>query len=109
MTGDTSLSISLVVLIIGVLLNVYGFLSNRKRDIKTDVGELASIRESLIKVDVKTGQLMSSVDEIKSDVRRFNDRITVVEKDIVEIRNQVKTLYVQIESMKGGMHEQSTL
>lgn len=99
MTGDTTLTVSVIVLIIGVVLNVYGFFNNRKKDIKTEAQELWDMKESLTKINLKTDQISNSLNEMRIDLRSMNDRLTGIEKDIVGLKQRVTIL----EKMKGGI------
>lgn len=99
MTGDTTLTISVIVLIIGVALNVYGFFNNRKKDIKTEAQELWDMKESLTKISLKTDQINNSLTEMRIDLRSLTDRLTGMEKEIVALKQRVTIL----ERTKGGM------
>ena len=99
MTGDTTLTVSVIVLIIGVVLNIYGFFSNRKKDIKTEAQELWDMKESLTKINLKTDQISNSLNEMRIDLRSMNDRLTGIEKDIVALKQRVTIL----EKIKGGI------
>lgn len=92
MTADATLSISLIVLVIGVALNVYGFLNNRKKDIKGDANEIYEIRESLVKIDMKTGSLNTTMNDIRTDVRSISGRIGQIEKDLELLKQRVKNI-----------------
>ena len=99
MTGDTTLTVSVIVLIIGVVLNIYGFFNNRKKDIKTEAQELWDMKESLTKINLKTDQISNSLNEMRIDLRSMNDRLTGIEKDIVALKQRVTIL----EKIKGGI------
>lgn len=92
MTADATLSISLIVLVIGVVLNVYGFFNNRKKDIKGDANEIYEIRESLVKIDMKTGSLNTTMNDIRTDVRSISGRIGQIEKDLELLKQRVKNI-----------------
>lgn len=92
MTGDTTLTVSVIVLIIGVVLNIYGFFNNRKKDIKTEAQELWDMKESLTKINLKTDQISNSLNEMRIDLRSMNDRLTGIEKDIVALKQRVTIL-----------------
>lgn len=101
MTADNvTLSVGLIVLLIGVIVNVYGFFASRKKDIKTDTREVYDIRENLVKLDLKTTQIFNSTSEIKNDVKQISSRIGSVEKDVASLDQKVKTAFEQIKELR---------
>lgn len=103
MTADATLSIGLIVLVLGILINIYGFFNNRKKDIKGDAKEIYDIRESLVKIDMKTGQINTTMNEIRSDVRAISSKINDLEKDLEKLRGRVTAIEKEIEG--GAKHE----
>lgn len=89
MTADATLSVGLIVLILGIALNLFGFLNNRKKDIKGEAREIYEIRESLVRIDMKTGQLNTTMNDIRSDVKSISSRIGVLEQDMVVLKKRV--------------------
>lgn len=102
MTADATLSIGLIVLVIGIALNLYGFFSNRKKDIKGDAKEIYDIRESLVKIDMKTGQINTTMNDIRSDVRAISSKISDLEREVAMLKQRVDRLDHE---MEGGKHE----
>lgn len=108
MNADATMSISLVVLLIGVALNIYGFFNTRKKDIKSDERELSSIGESLVKLNYKTDQLCTSVNEIRLDMRTITNRIGDVEKNMAVLTARIDEHEKRINELREGVtsHEQ---
>lgn len=102
MTADATLSIGLIVLVMGIALNLYGFFSNRKKDIKGDAKEIYDIRESLVKIDMKTGQINTTMNDIRSDVRAISSKISDLEREVAMLKQRVDRLDHE---MEGGQHE----
>ena len=102
MTADATLSIGLIVLVMGIALNLYGFFSNRKKDIKGDAKEIYDIRESLVKIDMKTGQINTTMNDIRSDVRAISSKISDLEREVTLLKQRVDRLDHEVE---GGKHE----
>lgn len=100
MTGDTTLTISVIVLIIGVLLNVYGFFNGRRKDIKSEAGELYDMRESLVKLNMKTDQICTSMNELRVDIRGINSRISEVEKEVTSLKLRIASAFESIDELK---------
>jgi len=92
MTADATLSVGLIVLVLGIVLNLYGFFNNRKKDIKGEAREVYDIRESLVKIDMKTGQLNTTMNEIRSDVKSISSRIGSLEADVKVLKERVEQL-----------------
>ena len=92
MTADATLSISLIVLIVGIALNIYGFFNTRKKDIKGEANEIYEIRESLVKIDMKTGNLNTTMNDIRTDVRSISGRIGQIEKDLELLKQRVDNI-----------------
>ena len=102
MTADATLSIGLIVLVMGIALNLYGFFSNRKKDIKGDAKEIYDIRENLVKIDMKTGQINTTMNDIRSDVRAISSKISDLEREVTLLKQRVDRLDHEVE---GGKHE----
>ena len=102
MTADATLSIGLIVLVVGIALNLYGFFSNRKKDIKGDAKEIYDIRENLVKIDMKTGQINTTMNDIRSDVRAISSKIGDLEREVTLLKQRVDRLDYE---MEGGKHE----
>lgn len=100
MTADATLSIGLIVLVIGIALNLYGFFSNRKKDIKGDAKEIYDIRESLVKIDMKTGQINTTMNDIRSDVRAISSKISDLEREVAMLKQRVDRLDHEMEGGK---------
>lgn len=100
MTADATLSIGLIVLIMGIALNLYGFFSNRKKDIKGDAKEIYDIRESLVKIDMKTGQINTTMNDIRSDVRAISSKISDLEREVAMLKQRVDRLDHEMEGGK---------
>lgn len=92
MTADATLSVGLIVLVLGIVLNLYGFFNNRKKDIKGEAREVYDIRESLVKIDMKTGQLNTTMNDIRSDVKSISSRIESLETDVKVLKERVEQL-----------------
>jgi len=89
MTADTTLSIGVIVLVLGILLNLYGFFNNRKKDIKGDAKEVYEIRESLVKIDMKTGQISTTMNDIRSDVRTISSKIGELDREVTLLKQRI--------------------
>lgn len=100
MTADATLSIGLIVLVMGIALNLYGFFSSRKKDIKGDAKEIYDIRESLVKIDMKTGQINTTMNDIRSDVRAISSKISDLEREVAMLKQRVDRLDHEMEGGK---------
>lgn len=92
MTADTTLSIGVIVLVLGILLNLYGFFNNRKKDIKGDAKEVYEIRESLVKIDMKTGQISTTMNDIRSDVRTISSKIGELDREVTLLKQRINRI-----------------
>lgn len=106
MTGDTTLTISVLVLLIGVALNIIGFYNNRKKDIKTDTKELYDMRESLVKLNMKSDQICLSLNEMRVEVRSITERVGEIEKEVTTLKFRLNEAFDKIKELKGaGINE----
>lgn len=92
MTAETTMSIGVIVLLLGIVLNLYGFFNGRKKDIKGDAREIYEIRESLVKIDMKTGQLNTTMNDIRTDVRSISSRIGALEQEVSVLKSKVEQM-----------------
>lgn len=95
MTGDTTITISLLMAIIGCIISVSNFIDNKRRshkgEIKSDTVEMTtaivkmeSIKDSIkdLRTDMQQSMkdIKSDVSSIKNDMNDFRERIVAVEQ-----------------------------
>lgn len=97
MTGDTTITITLLIAIVGTVLSIINAVSNFKKNNKADTKEdtmamttvavkLESIQDNMkeLKNDFSTsmGDLKKDILSIRSDMNDFRERIVVVEQSV---------------------------
>lgn len=83
----------------GVLcvLNITAFIIARRRENTTDtiedVNELASIKESLLKVNLKLDQVCATTNETRTDIKAMQNQVIDMDKRVVVLERDNKTLW----------------
>lgn len=90
----------------GVLcvLNITAFIIARRRehttDTKEDVNELASIKESLLKVNMKLDQVCSTTTETRTDIKAIQNQFVEIDKRVVILERDMKTLWNKFDRLE---------
>lgn len=89
---------------ISLIVTIMAFYRNSKKDLKQETVEEAqqmqSIKESLIKVNMKLDQLCTTTTETRTDIKAMNEYINTVEKRVAVLEENVKAVWVRIDELK---------
>ena len=92
--------IALISLIIAILT----FSRNGKKDMRNEYIEEAqqmqSIKESLIKVNMKLDQVCATTNETRSDIKAMNEYVNTVERRVAVLEENMKAAWVRIDELK---------
>ena len=90
----------------GVLcvLNITAFIIARRREHTTDtiedVNELTSIKESLLKVNMKLDQVCSTTTETRTDIKAIQNQFVEIDKRVVILERDMKTLWNKFDRLE---------
>lgn len=89
---------------ISLIVTIMAFYRNSKKDLKHETVEEAqqmqSIKESLIKVNMKLDQVCATTNETRSDIKAMNEYVNSVEKRVSILEENMKTAWVRIDELK---------
>ena len=92
--------IALVSLIIAILT----FSRNGKKDMKNEYVEesqkIESIKESLLKANLKLDQVCATTAETRADIKAMKDDMSKMEKRVTILEENVKAVWVRIDELK---------
>ena len=78
------------------ILALITLVKNNKKDLINEQTEenskLETIRESLLKANLKLDQVCATTNETRSDIKTMNEKVNAVEKRIVQIEARVDAL-----------------
>ena len=78
------------------ILALITLVKNSKKDIVNEQREenntLETIRESLLKANLKLDQVCATTNETRSDIKTMNEKVNAVEKRIVSLETRVELL-----------------
>ena len=83
---------------------------NTKKDQKTEYTEesqkIETIKESLIKANMKLDQVCATTNETRSDIKAMNEYMSSVEKRVSILENTLQTVWMRIDELKAAVkHE----
>lgn len=89
---------------ISLIVTIMAFYRNSKKDLKHETVEEAqqmqSIKESLIKVNMKLDQVCATTNETRSDIKAMNEYVNTVEKRVSILEENMKAAWVRIDELK---------
>ncbi|MBR3360875.1 MAG: hypothetical protein IKG39_06025 [Lachnospiraceae bacterium] len=99
-------SISLVCMIITIIT----FAKNGRKDQKAEYAEesqkIESIKESLLKANLKLDQVCATTVETRSDIKAMNEYMNKVEKRVTILEKTMETVWIRIDELKDAVkHE----
>ncbi len=92
--------ISLAMFIISIVTLVRNSKKDLKNEYREDLQKMESIKESLIKVNMKLDQVCATTNETRSDIKAMNEYMTAVERRVSIIENTLDTVWVRIDELK---------
>ncbi len=92
--------ISLVMLIIAIVNFSKAGRKDRKANYLEEAQKIESIKESLIKVNMKLDQVCATTNETRSDIKAMNEYVNTVEKRVALLENSLNTVWVRIGELK---------
>lgn len=96
--------ISLVISAVMMIIAIVTLSRNGKKDLKhetvEEVQQMQSIKESLIKVNMKLDQVCATTNETRSDIKAMNEYVNTVEKRVSILEENMKAAWVRIDELK---------
>ena len=111
MNSDSTITISLIIAIVGCLIGVYGFFQSYKKSIKQDDEELDkhfdvlnssinSLNESVLKLNFKTDQICSTTNETRTDLKAMKNDIDNLRETQVKHGMNINAMWKLIDELK---------
>ena len=96
--------ISLIISATMMIIAIVTLSRNGKKDLKhetvEEVQQMQSIKESLIKVNMKLDQLCTTTAETRTDIKAMNEYINTVEKRVAVLEENMRAVWVRIDELK---------
>jgi peptidoglycan hydrolase CwlO-like protein len=92
--------ISLTMLIFAILTFSKSIVRDRKKDAQEDDATLNSIKEGLLKANMKLDQVCATTNETRSDIKSLNNDVTALDRRVTIIERDLKTAYGIIDELK---------
>lgn len=93
-------TISVISLLFVILTFVRNGTKDKKNEIKEENQMMNSIRENLLKVNLKLDQVCVTTNETRSDIKLMNTKIQNLDKEIEVIKRDLKTAFIRIDEIK---------
>lgn len=100
MNVDVSFLFSAVLFVVTVTGFVIARAQDQKRDLREEDERLDSLKESLLKCNMKLDQICATTNETRSDIKSMDKRITDMDKRITIVEHGLKTCFANIEDIK---------
>ena len=117
MSTSTTVDISLIIAVIGCVIGIFSWYKGQKKDAQAEEqrftnmssamkDSLSGIKESVLKLNMKTDQICVTTNETRSDIKAMTQRIDEVEKELAVQKRDLVTAFNKIDEIKeGGKHE----
>ena len=105
MDASATISISLIIALVGAFSAAYNVIGQRKRETAEAAARLEDIRTGLIKVNLKLDQVCNVTTETRSDIKAMDSRIQDLERELGLVKRDLKTAFVRIDELKEAHHE----
>lgn len=99
-TSVISIVISATMMIIAIVTLSRNGRKDRKNEYVEETQQMQSIKESLIKVNMKLDQVCTTTVETRSDIKAMNEYINSVEKRVSVLEENVKAAWIRIDELK---------
>lgn len=93
-------SISLISLVIVILTFARNGKKEQKAEFTEDAQRINSIKESLLKANIKLDQVCSTTVETRSDIKAMNENLNSVEKRVSILEKTIDTVWIRIDELK---------
>ena len=96
--------ISWVISVILFVTTIITFIKTGRKERKAEYIEedakIDSIKESLIKVNIKLDSLCATTNETRSDIKAMDEHMRTVEQRVLTLENNLKTVWIRIDELK---------
>lgn len=100
MGTDATVSIALIVAVIGAVATVYNLSASRKKNVQADDAKLNDINTGLLKVNMKLDTVCSTTNDIKTDVKAVQMQSQQMQTDVAVVQRDLKTAFTRIDELK---------
>ena len=71
-----------------------------KKDTEEDERELASLREGILKANMKLDQVCTTTNETRTDIKALNSSLGEIDKRVTVVERDLKTAFIRIDELK---------
>lgn len=105
-TSVISIVISATMMIIAIVTLSRNGRKDRKNEYVEESQKIESIKESLLKANLKLDQVCATTVETRSDIKAMNEYMNKVEKRVTILEKTMETVWVRIDELKDAVkHE----
>lgn len=101
--------VSIGVAIVSMIIAVATFSRNGRKDFKNDLTEentkMDSLKESLLKANIKLDQVCATTNETRSDIKALNNNLIEIDKRVTILENDLHTAFIRIDELKAGKYK----
>lgn len=109
MGTDATLSIALIIAVIGCAITVTNFVAGQKKNTQGEDAKMEEIRTSCLKANLKLDTVCGTLTDIKTDVKAMQQKVSDTEKEIAVVKRDLKTAFNRIddinERISGAGHQ----
>ena len=105
-TSVISIVISATMMIIAIVTLSRNGRKDRKNEYVEESQKIESIKESLLKANLKLDQVCATTVETRSDIKAMNEYMNKVEKRVTILEKTMETVWIRIDELKDAVkHE----
>lgn len=94
------LCISGVVLLLTIVRDIIARLRETKKDTAEDVNETYSLREGILKANIKLDTVCSTTQETRTDIKAMNKQLTDIDKRLTIAETNIKDAFDEIKELR---------
>lgn len=96
-------SISFMALLVAFLTFVRNGHKEALKDRADNDAKLESLKEALLKANIKLDQVCATTNETRSDIKALNTSIIEMDKRLSVVENDLKTAFMRIDELREGL------
>lgn len=90
---------------VSVLIAVFSYVRNGKKDLKEETKEdeakFDDIGKSLLKANMKLDQVCATTNETRTDIKSMNKDLIAMDRRLTIVEQNMKTVFSTLEDLKG--------
>lgn len=109
MSSDTTISVGLIIAIIGCAIGVWNWFQAYKKGVKSETTEVGQIEtktnEEFIRINMKLDEINRVSADIKSDLKLMDNKVDKMNEELIAQKLQINALWNKVDHITERMNE----